>query len=134
MNKEKVMTQKNTTKKSPKSKLKPTTKKTKKTNREEAMYLYEKGLVSAKTVLEAYDFDADQEIAKKKTDNVQIHPGLGGPRQESSMMIKSNRIEQARRNVEALTRMREWGADLKNIITDSMKKNIEVMNEVTDLK
>jgi len=128
------MTQKNTTKKSPKSKLKPTTKKTKKTNREEAMYLYEKGLVSAKTVLEAYDFDADQEIAKKKTDNVQIHPGLGGPRQESSMMIKSNRIEQARRNVEALTRMREWGADLKNIITDSMKKNIEVMNEVTDLK
>ena len=51
-------------------------------------------------------------------------------------VIQDNQIgiEQVRRNVEALTRMREWGADLKNIITDSMKKNIEVMNEVTDLK
>jgi very-short-patch-repair endonuclease len=52
------------------------------------LQLYEKGLLSAQTVLEAFDFDPDQEIERKRYDAVQMMalgqgmgagaPGMGG--------------------------------------------------------
>ncbi len=41
------------------------------------LQLYEKGLLSAQTVLEAFDFDPDQEIERKRYDAVQLM-GMGG--------------------------------------------------------
>ena len=45
------------------------------------LQLYEKGLLSAQTVLEAFDFDPDQEIERKRYDAVQmmaLGQGMGG--------------------------------------------------------
>jgi len=45
------------------------------------LQLYEKGLLSAQTVLEAFDFDPDQEIERKRWDAVQmmaLGQGMGG--------------------------------------------------------
>lgn len=45
------------------------------------LQLYEKGLLSAQTVLEAFDFDPDQEIERKRFDAVQmmaLGQGMGG--------------------------------------------------------
>jgi len=45
------------------------------------LQLYEKGLLSAQTVLEAFDFDPDQEIERKRYDAVQLMAlgqGIGG--------------------------------------------------------
>jgi len=48
------------------------------------LQLYEKGLLSAQTVLEAFDFDPDQEIERKRYDAIQLAAlgagqGMGGP-------------------------------------------------------
>jgi very-short-patch-repair endonuclease len=50
--------------------------------------LYEKGLVSAQTVLEAFDIDPDQEIERKRYDAVQmmaLGQGIGQPQQGDEM-------------------------------------------------
>ena len=50
--------------------------------------LYEKGLVSAQTVLESFDIDPDQEIERKRYDAVQmmaLGQGLGQPQQGDEM-------------------------------------------------
>ena len=52
--------------------------------RQFVIQLYEKGLLSAQTVLEAFDFDPDQEIERKRYDSLQMtalgqgQPGQGG--------------------------------------------------------
>ena len=51
--------------------------------------LYEKGLVSAQTVLESFDIDPDQEIERKRYDAVQmmaLGQGVGGQQQEAGGM------------------------------------------------
>jgi very-short-patch-repair endonuclease len=49
--------------------------------RQSVMQLYEKGLLSAQTVLEVFDFDPDQEIERKRYDALQmaaLGKGMGG--------------------------------------------------------
>jgi very-short-patch-repair endonuclease/intein/homing endonuclease len=46
-------------------------------NRQFVLQLYEKGLLSAQTVLEAFDFDPDQEIERKRFDAIQMASGQG---------------------------------------------------------
>ena len=104
-------------------------------NHHEAIQLYERGLISAKTVLEAYGFDANQEIEKRKGDAVQVPPSSHqGYRQESPFTIQQARIEQARRNFEALSKSRDYDGKLTKAVTASVEKNIKIMNEVADLK
>ena len=110
---------------------------TSKITHQEAIILYERGLISAKTVLEAYNFDADQEIKRKEDDITQIHPQNLGHKKESPLMIQSTRIEQARRNVEALSKMCGWEKIWEktgDLLIASIKTNIKVMDEVVDIK
>jgi len=43
-----------------------------------------------------------------------------------------DRIENARRNVEALSRLKDWNVIAE--VNEALRKNIKVMNEVTDIK
>jgi len=43
-----------------------------------------------------------------------------------------DRIENARRNIEALGRLKDW--NVLNDVEEALRKNIKVMNEVTEIK
>ena len=127
-------------------------------SRNEAMQLYEKGLLSGKTLLGLLGFDASQEIERRKKDVCQFR-GMGSDRSidsdpewiklskenmalgnrelESRAKLKEleilfSRIEHARRNVEALSRLFSTIAEPEAV--NAIKKNIEIMCEVDKIK
>lgn len=68
--------------------------------------LYEKGLLSGQTLLSKLGHDPEKEatqIKKEREDITEIPRGLGEIRRDDASLV-SMRIEQARRNLEALTR------------------------------
>jgi len=101
--------------------------------RNETMQLYERGLLSAETVLDVFGFDESQEIKRKEGDSVdakmiQKHLGV---RNYNETDIKQMRIEQARRNVEALGKLTSFENGVKKeTIQKSIEKNIKIMDEV----
>ena len=104
------------------------------TLRQFCMQLYERGLLSGTSMLDIVGFDSDQEIKRFKEDVVQFadtNKNGSSKRSESELTVKLARIENARRNVEALSRLREWDDEL---VLESIKKNIKVMDEVSEIK
>lgn len=90
--------------------------------------LYHQKLISHKTLLNRLDIDIDaaKEIAAIKEErNIAQNP-MGS--------IPSCRIEHARRNVEALTRLYTSLVKDNEAILESILKNVAVMNEVVNLK
>jgi hypothetical protein len=114
------------------------TEKQKHIDQQQALQLFDRGIISSKTLLESFDIDADQETKRKQEDATKIQPKRTlGCREETPLTTKSTRIEQARRNVEALSRMKEImreNTDLMSIVYDSIDKNIKIMNEVSEIK
>ena len=100
-----------------------------------AMILYEKGLIEGEKLLDIMGFDGEQELAKRKSaerENVEL---VNAQRKAD---IIGSKIEQARRNVEVLTKTLQ--------ILDSLNKkddeakivailnlNLEVLKEVTKI-
>ena len=82
----------------------------------EVMQLYEKGLVGEKEV--------------KELCGIKINNENKSPKDSKDPYIALQRIEQARRNVEALSKMKDWEIDT---VEDAIKKNIKIMNEVEGL-
>ena len=98
------------------------------------MQLYEKGLLSGETVLKLSGFDPNQEIDRKKSDSIQCNTkgSLNSSREYSDIEIKQIRIEQARRNVEALGKIMNSLTEKDSVMSD-IKANIKIMNEVSKL-
>ncbi len=100
-----------------------------------AMILYEKGLIEGEKLLDIMGFDGEQELAKRKSaerENVEL------VNVQRKADIIGSKIEQARRNVEVLTKTLQ--------ILDSLNKkddeakivailnlNLEVLKEVTKI-
>lgn len=55
---------------------------------------------------------------------------------EKEVFVLGSKIEHARRNIDALTHINteEYYRDLKPIVVEMMKKNIEILGEVKDIK
>ena len=101
--------------------------------RNETMQLYEKGLLSPKTVLDVFGFDDTQEIDRKKDcadGNLSLKT-----RDYNDTDIKQMRIEQARRNMEALGKILTCPTNC--IDTDKISKaiirNMNIMDEVSKI-
>ncbi len=100
--------------------------------------LFDRGLISKATLVECFGFDAKkeqtalQEEAKAMAD-VPSQPGNMDYQNinRDAVGITSIRVEQARRNVEALGRLRDWGL---TEVEGALKKNIEIMSEVEKIK
>jgi hypothetical protein len=69
--------------------------------------LHERGLLSGKTMLEELGLEADKELKQRAEETKEWAKPLSGcsKRERDEVDILSNRIEQARRNVEALTKL-----------------------------
>ena len=80
------------------------------------LQLYERGLISGKTLLKKVGIDPEQEVTVKRSDD---------------SYIALQRIEQARRNVEALSRLASYADKVK--VEEALKLNIKIMNEVENL-
>jgi len=109
-------------------------------SRDTAISLYEKGIVSAQTVLEAFDLDVDQEIKRKQEDAAFNIPA--NARVCNNLNRQNARIENARRNVEALLKAilpnsyTTDDADLKKLkskMITEVYNNLAIMAEVKDL-
>ena len=103
--------------------------------REFILQLYDKGLLSSKTALKEFDFDIDQEIKSKKEEVI----SLVQPNQKRDV---GNKIEQARRNFEALLkgifggRFDTEGSDVAKLRSAMIAKayeNMAIMSEVKDI-
>ena len=55
---------------------------------------------------------------------------------EKEVCILGSKIEHARRNIDALTHINTDGSckDIKDLVIETMKKNIEILGEVKDIK
>jgi len=55
---------------------------------------------------------------------------------EKGVSILGSKIEHARRNIDALTHINTDGSckDIKDLVIETMKKNIEILGEVKDIK
>jgi len=106
--------------------------------------LHERGLLSGKTMLEEFGVDADKELRQRAEETEQYAKPLSGcsKRERDEVDILSNRIEQARRNVEALTKLISLlgndRIDISNTCDWSEVKkatdaSIKVMSEVNKL-
>ena len=95
--------------------------------RGESMQLYQQGLLSAETVLDVYGFDPNQEISRKKENVVDLKNRNNSLREYSDIEVKQIRIEQARRNVEAMVKLLPR---MDKELTPYLLSNLKIMNEV----
>ena len=107
--------------------------------KQHALLLYEKGVISERTLSENLDINWEEEQRRKKEELESFvkfksltHSSLDS---REEMDRKSNRIEQARRNVEALTKLYNSaeGDDAAKRIMDSIMAYFPIMAEVKDL-
>ena len=96
--------------------------------------LYEKHLISSQTLLEIVGFDSKEETERLKNDVVSFSSSKPGTsKKESALSIQLARIEQARRNVEALTRLLEH-SNYESAVSGTLEANIAIMGEVDKIK
>jgi hypothetical protein len=107
--------------------------------------LYEKGLLSGQTLLSKLGFDPEKEttqIKKEREDGDEIPRGLGEIRRDDASLV-SMRVEQARRNLEALTKFVSLALGDKiamaNIcefekVKQAIDNSVKAMDDVSNIK
>ena len=106
-------------------------------DRTQMMQLYEKGLLSGKTLLGNFGFDPDQEIKRKQKDAIMLSQNDGGQSQRDKIQVISSRIEQARRNVEVILRaINSFTEDKgpRKSLEEVLTVNLEIMKETKNIK
>ena len=101
-----------------------------------AISLYEKGLISKKAVLTELGFDVDAELKQMKEEaENQAHTFAARPlpRQQNPSDIIATRIEQARRNVEVLGKLMVSDLATQDIVS-VFAKNLKILDEVDQIK
>jgi len=108
--------------------------------RQTTIQLYEKGLLSDQSLLDILGFDSDEEIKRKKYDIKKPSlQELGSATYKKDYIdIKTIRIENARRNVEAILRFNtnSWTEDKEFFkkLKVSAENNLKIMDEVGSIK
>ena len=108
--------------------------------RQQTIMLFEKGLISAQAVLDAFGFDPKQEMIRKKSDAVEFNSDNTIQNyKEQDHRIMLNRIESARRNVEVVAKTvlsftGEGGKDIQKLMLEVLMSNLKIMNETENIK
>lgn len=107
--------------------------------------LYEKGLLSGQTLLSKLGHDPAKEaeqIKKERKDGTEIPRGLGEIRRDDASLV-SMRIEQARRNLEVLTKFVSLALSdkiaLSNVcefekVKEAIDNSVKAMDDVQNIK
>ena len=111
--------------------------------KQHVLWLYEKGVISERTLSDNFGVDWEEEKKRKKEEfegfvksKLLTHSSSDS---RDDMERKSNRIEQARRNVEALTKLfnsadnSENGSNFAKKIMESIMGYLPIMDKVKDL-
>ncbi|MFA7219166.1 MAG: hypothetical protein WC119_01430 [Synergistaceae bacterium] len=103
-------------------------------DKELALDLYNQGVISRQKLAEEFGIDWEEE-KKRIKEEIQLFPNPHFNNQRAEFDRKQIRIEQARRNVEALGKL--WHISENNQaadkVTASILENIDIMNEVKEL-
>ena len=81
--------------------------------------------------------DADNAFSKEQLRQIELQNKLQELIiREKEASILGSKIEHARRNIDALTHINTDGSckDIKDLVIETMKKNIEILGEVKDIK
>ena len=95
-----------------------------------ALQSYEKGLLSAQTLLDVMGFDAEQEIENKRFE-IQRDTTITLPVNKDQLC---NKIEHARRNIEVVSRVvGTFQDDIKKKMNEVIMLNLEILKEISKL-
>jgi hypothetical protein len=105
------------------------------------LQLYEKSLISGKTVVEMFGFDPDEEVKRKENDLAKVVPeslGTLKPIVRDTNQVLATKVEHSRRNVEILLRswpvIRDMGEDVKKKAGSVVEKCLVAMEEAVNIK
>jgi hypothetical protein len=106
------------------------------TDRHQAMNLYEKGLLSAATLLEKMGYDPKQETDRRKNEK-EVVSRCGG--EVPNWSVLSNKIEQARRNAEMVAKvlgMQDLNFDdvVKKQLAETLSDSLNILKETSNIK
>jgi len=103
-----------------------------------ALQLYEKGILSADSLLEKMGYDPKQETDRRKNEKGHVSNGYN---ENPSWSIVSNRVEQARRNVEMISKVLTIDAFKESdnntgytLLLETMLENLKILNETKNIK
>lgn len=103
------------------------------TDRHQAMNLYEKGLLSAATLLEKMGYDPKQETDRRKNEK-EVVSRCGG--EVPNWSVLSNKIEQARRNAEMASKALSSILDenIKKQLEETLRDSLDILKETSNIK
>jgi len=106
-----------------------------------ALQLYEKGILSADSLLEKMGYDPKQETDRRKNNSKEVSNGGGIGRYDvnPSWSILSNKIEHARRNAEMASKIlssRETvlGDDTMKQLEETLSDSLKILKETSNIK